>query len=245
MINIAICDDEIRVCGELELKLIEIMRKLGLRHEILAFATGMELYEQLKQDQHFDLIFLDIELAEDDENGVVYSRLIREKLENVLTSICFISWQKKYTQDLFDSQPLNFLEKPLTTAKIEKVITQFLRLLPVRDQNFTYKIGHDILKKPLKSITFFESQRRKIMIHTTDNTNVAFYGSLPQTYVQQLQNHDFLFIHQSYVVNYDAVARFGYDELMLFDGRVLKIAQDRRAEISRRQQMIEQKRGIF
>ena len=240
---IAICDDEKNICANLEASLIDILRKLSIEHEIDVFATGAELYKKIKQGYQCDLLFLDIELAQDTVNGVEISRLIREAQGNNLISICFISWEMKYAMSLFDSQPLNFLIKPLDDDKIKKVVNQFTTLFNSRNATLKYKIGRDFYRRSLKEIQYLESQGRKIILHLIDGTTEQFYGKLRDVYTSKLQQYDFLFIHASYIVNYDHVIKFAYDEFTLTDGKRLPISQANRTKIRVEQHAIEKQRS--
>jgi len=240
---IAICDDETNICANLESSLINILKRLNIRHDIDTFETGAELYEKIKNGKHYDLLFLDIELAQDMINGIEISSLIRDELRNNLMSICFISWQMKYAMSLFDSHPINFLIKPLNDPEIEKVIKKFTALSNSQNATLNYKIRHDSYRKPLKEILYLESHGRKITIYLINGTTEEFYGQLKEIYPLQLQQHDFLFIHASYIVNYDHVMKFSYDELVLVNGKRLSISQTNRVKIRADQHTIEKRRA--
>ncbi|MCL2255155.1 MAG: DNA-binding response regulator, partial [Lachnospiraceae bacterium] len=92
MVVVAICDDEIDLGAELERTLIEIFTKLNVKYEIEVFLTGEELCRRMESGSRYDLIFLDIEFAKSEINGVEVGRLIREAQQNHIVSIVYISW---------------------------------------------------------------------------------------------------------------------------------------------------------
>jgi len=232
MIYVAICDDEANIGAELERALIDILGKLNIKHEIDMFFAGEELCKKMESGAHYNLIFLDIEFAENEINGVEIGQLIRDTYQNHLASIVYISWEKKYALQLFDIQPLNFLVKPLPYEKIEEVIRKYLKIAGFWSGEFTYKIGHDTFKVPIKDITFLESYDRKLVLHLADGRKEEFYGSLKEAYSEQLKKFDFLLIHNSYVVNYDYVTALKFDQVILADSRTpLPISKHRRAEV--------------
>ena len=229
---VAICDDEERIAGELEVFLIEIFKKLNVKYEIDVYFSGAELCKEMRDGSHFDLIFLDIELANDEANGVAIGQFVRDAYQNNKASIVFISWEKKYSMELFDIQPLNFLIKPLELDKVEQVIRRYLYIAGLWHSHFTYKIGHDVFKVQIKDIVYLESLDRKLIIHLTDGRQEEIYGSLREMYKEQLQKFDFLFIHASYAVNYDYVSFYTLKELKLeIVDITLPISQDRRKGI--------------
>ena len=70
MIHIAICDDDIQLCNQLE-DYIRKWRKEGRKLEAEVFNTGKEFEKALKE-RYFDLIFLDIIMK--DCSGIVRFR---------------------------------------------------------------------------------------------------------------------------------------------------------------------------
>jgi len=242
-IFVVICDDENRVASGLESILIDIFNKLSLRYEIDVYYSGAKLYQAMEYEQHYDLIFLDIEFAKEEINGVEVGRLIRDVRRNNDSSIVYISWEMKYSMELFDTQPLNFIIKPLTYEKIEKVVMKYLDLAGLWTSHFTYKIGQDVYKVKIKDIMYLESIDRKLIIHLADGSQDEFYGSLKAIYNEQLQKYDFLYIHSGYVVNYDFVAHYAYEELRLDGiGFSFSISQGRRKDVRARYHAIMGKR---
>ena len=232
MMYVAVCDDETKIGAELERILVDILDKLNIKHEIDVFFSGNELYEKMEEGAHYDLIFLDIEFAQSEINGVEVGRLIRDVHQNYLASIVYISWEKKYALQLFEIQPLNFLVKPLKCEKVEDVVRKYLKISGLWSGVFTYKVAHDTLKVQIKDIVYLESYDRKLVMHLADGRKEEFYGSLKEAYNEQLKRFDFLFIHNSYVVNYDYVAALKFDQVILANNETpLPISKHRRNEV--------------
>jgi len=163
----------------------------------------------------YHLIFLDIAFAKGAINGVEVGRLIRNAHHNNLVSIVFISWEMKYSMQLFDIRPLNFLIKPLDA---KKVIKTYLQITQTRRGDFSYKIGHNTFKTQVKDIIYMKSDWRKVTMFLTDGSTVDFYGNLKEIYGQQLQQFDFIPTHASYLVNYDYITGITADKLELTTG---------------------------
>jgi len=87
---------------------------LKLAHEIHTYHSAEELCRKLEDGEGYDLIFLDIQFAKNEIDGVQAGARIREEYENNHVSIVYISWEKDYAFDLVDINPLRFLIKPLT-----------------------------------------------------------------------------------------------------------------------------------
>jgi len=216
-----------------------VCEKLNISYVADTYLDGESLIRQLSSGVCYDLIFLDIEMSQ--LSGVQVGAAIRDIYQDELTQIVYISGKSEYALELFDSNPLNFLVKPISYNDIEKIFERFLRITGKWSDVFTYKYGHDTYKMKLKDIMYLESSGKKIIIHATGQKD-EYYGSLEAAYESQLKKYGFLFIHKSYVVNYDHVAAFEYDRLTLSDKTTLPIGQARRKEIRNRQQELEKRR---
>ena len=122
-IQIAVCDDELEICMQIEKQLIYILDELSFKYDIDCFLTGEELCNEMKKER-YDLIFLDIELP--NMSGVQIGKYIRETLKNEIVQIAYISSKQEYAMELFDFRPINFLIKPLTYKNIRKVIDKYM-----------------------------------------------------------------------------------------------------------------------
>jgi DNA-binding LytR/AlgR family response regulator len=243
MLNIAICDDEQKVCAELEAALIDILGKLSIEHETEVYLAGEALCRNMEAGTHYDLIFLDIEFAKNEINGVEVGLLIRDAHQNDVVSIVYISWEKKYSMKLFNIRPLNFLIKPLEYDEVEQVVRTYLQIAGLWSGVFAYKIGHETLKAQIKDIVFLESRDRKLILHLADGRKEKFYGSLKKAYEEQLKRFDFLFIHASYVVNFDYVTSMKYNQLLLTGSSIpLPISQNNRNTVRERYHAIMKRR---
>ena len=226
---IAICDDEKRIGAELESALIDILGRMNVNYEIDVYFTGEELCSKMEAGAHYNLVFLDIMFAQNAIDGVEVGRLIREAHCNNAVSIVYISWEEKYSMQLFDIRPLNFLIKPLDYEKIEHVLRTYLEIAGLWSGDFTYKIGHDTYKVKIKDIVYLQSVRNKLILYLANGGKKEFYGTLKKIYQEQLQRYDFLFIHSAYVVNYDFIEAIKYGELTLINMKTpLPISQHKR-----------------
>ena len=235
MVRLAICDDESEVVAELERALTDIFGKLTVEPEIDIFLTGKELCRKMEAGFSYDLIFLDIEFAQNEINGVEVGNLIRNTHNNNLVSIVYISWEKEYAMQLFTIRPMDFLLKPLNIAQIEETVRTYLRITGLISGMLTYKKGHDIYDVRLKDIVYLENNMRKIIIFFSDGNRDEFYGSLKEIYDEQLKNLDFIYSHASYVVNFDYVKEIKSNKLLVTDSLTpVPISQHKSTEVKKK-----------
>lgn len=237
MFRIAICDDDLNVCSEIEKIILEYAKNTSQEIDIDVFVSGEELCKYMKQGVEYSLIFLDIELKL--LNGVRIGKIIREEMNNEFVHILYISATQRYAMDLFEVRPLNFLLKPLSKEKILKNLKKSIQLMNQENKVFEFKIGKTFYKIPYKEILYFVSQGKKVKI-VTKNSIREYYGKLAN--IRQILPRDhFLTIHKSYIANAYYIMEYQYECLKLVNEEVLPISQTYRKTI--REKLLKQKRG--
>ena len=230
MLKIGVVDDENNICAFVENSLLKLSKKYGITVDVNVFYNGEGLIKAL-EDAFFDVVFLDIKMNE--LSGIDVSRLIRTTMGNEATQIVYISGNTEYAIEVFDFDPFHFLAKPLDQEKIEKVFVKLIHKLNLKAEAFTYKVGHDAFKVPIKDILYFESHKREITIYYSGKSDV-FYGTLDNIYLQ-LNKFNFLFIHKSFLINPIHVRRCTYETIEMSNRVVLPFAQSKRKEVREKQ----------
>lgn len=220
MFRIGICDDEKRTCSELEDMLYNYEAAHGIKIDVSVWYTGEILCDFLKNGDALDLLFLDIELVT--TNGIKVGNFIREELENMETLIVYISSKNSYAMNLFRIQPLDFLIKPLTQDQIDDVMGRSIKLYEKRNQFFEYHAKGHHYKIPYKDIFYFYSENKKINIVLKEE-EMQFNGRLKD--ITGAVPHNFVLIHQSYLVNSDYIAECSYELVKMRNGTILTISQ--------------------
>ena len=80
-------------------------------------------------------------------------------------------------------------------------------------------------KIPLDEILYFESKLRLIKVHTK-NEEISFYGKLDEI-EKELDQKDFLRIHQSFLVNATKIKSLTKEETVLNSGAILPVSKSR------------------
>lgn len=219
--RIAICDDEIGTCSDLEKMILDFAGSRALQMETEVFYSGEAFYRSIQEQCPYDLVFLDIQLLELD--GVQVGRQIREQLGNDKISIVYISSRETYAMSLFQVRPLDFLIKPLTREKVSAVLEQFIRLSEANKNEFYFHAGKSVCRLYLDEIRYFACNGRKVEIYT-DSGQKEFYGAMREVW-KQVEGKGFWAIHKSYIVNASFVSVYHYDAVQMTDGTRLPISQ--------------------
>lgn len=224
MFFIAVCDDKEILCSQIERVLDTYFKKDCL--ETTVFYSGEKLYEALSRGEHYDLIFLDIEL--NTMNGVDVGKKIRDELKNDRVHIIYISAKQKYAMELFKIRPLNFLVKPITKDEILSNVEEAMRLSAYYDDCFEYKKAKASCREAYGNIMYFESCGRKVIFHTKDAKQEAY---IKLNAIADRAPRTFLRIHQSYLINSIYVKRWEYDTVYLTNGITFSISQSYRRSV--------------
>ena len=137
MFQIAVCDDDKIFCKQLQRDLDILVKKLNIDCNITIWHTAEELWAYLTSNSKVDLIFLDIEFLKLD--GVSLGRFIRERLFDYQIQLVYMSHERGYAMQLFETEPMDFLVKPITPVHIEKVLQRFLKQQSGFGKIFTFK----------------------------------------------------------------------------------------------------------
>ena len=162
---------------------------------------------------------------------------IRGMLKDYLVQIIYISAYTKYAAGLFEMKPLNFLEKPLTEKKIRMALSDALNWMNHKGDIFEYKAGPNTYRVLIGDIYYFRRDKREIEI-VTKKKRESFYGNL-EAIEARLSDYNFFICHQSYLVNYSSITRFGYTDLELSNGDCIPISQGRRKAVRELQKKLE------
>ena len=79
--------------------------------------------------------------------------------------------------ELFEFRPINFLVKPIDKSRVLKLIEKYILITEQDNSIFEYKKRSDYYKLSVSDIIYFESCRRKIIIHYKDGVD-EFYESM-------------------------------------------------------------------
>ncbi|HBA68466.1 MAG TPA: DNA-binding response regulator [Lachnospiraceae bacterium] len=229
MYNIGICDDGKNICASMEEMILHYMKEREILIEVKVWYTGEALCGYLQQGGRVDILFLDIELLH--LTGIEVADFIRNRMENRLMQIIYISGIASYAQQLFKTQPMDFLIKPITQTKIDDSLDLALKLLGRNMDKFKFQYGRDYYYLPFGEIMYLVSEGRKIRIITLHEEK-EFYGKLRD--VLNSLPQEFIVIHKSYIVNREHIVRYAYEVVELTDGTVLTISKANRKQVRER-----------
>lgn len=154
----------------------------------------------LAQYHHPDLILLDIELINDDLNGLEVAKQIYSFDQDAF--LVFLTAHSQYVINSFTVHPYSYILKPIVIDEFKAVIKEIADKVKAKamqsDHTLVVPFGHQkyfILKDDIAFISVSGKQ-------TTINAKTgqwATYKSLEE--LEKQLNHDFVRVHRSFLVN--------------------------------------------
>lgn len=226
MLKIAICDDDALICKELKSIVQSLLESIQYDYKIFSFGDGESLLKNLSGANSYDIIFLDVRMKK--INGIQTGKAIRNYFHDERTKIIFVSAIKDYVFEAFDARPVNFIVKPVSKEKVEKVLKKTIALIEEERGVFIYKSGYYNISVYLSDIQYFESMLRKVRIVTSTNSE-EYYGTMSDVVDMNLRN--FIQIHRSFLINVHQIDQYKYTSIRMKNGHELGISQNKRAEV--------------
>lgn len=235
MIRVAIVDDEQHWIDSINECIVRYSSNCEINIVVEKYLSCEELLAQYLKGGIFDIVFLDIEFKNEDPdimNGIDFGKRFRDIYKDDNTAIVFVTSYKEYAFDAIKIRPFGYLEKPVTYEKICEVIDQCRDSCEKGKRVFRFISGKTINGIIVSNIRYFESNVRKIKIHTVYNT-YEFYGKLSDIIDQECLE-DFVLIHKSFFVNMNYIEKFNSYSVTLYgtDTVELPISKNKKSEIS-------------
>ena len=212
--NVLIIEDEKPAARRLNRMLAELDIKVQqMLHSV------EESLNWLQNNEHPDLIFLDIQLSD----GLSFE--IFEEVE-VNSAIIFTTAYDEYALKAFKLNSIDYLLKPLDSDELEAAVNQFKQKQPTQsdvqvnlddirkllinpvDRKFkkrlSIKVGQHIKIIHIDEIECFYSENKSTYIHTKENRNYLLDNSL-ENWQEQLDPEHFFRVNRTFIVHINAI----------------------------------------
>lgn len=226
-LNIIIIEDEKPAARLLQRKI----EKLGFRINTLLHSVE-ESIAWFQNNQHPDLIFLDIQLSD----GLSFE--LFEQID-IQSAVIFTTAYDEYALRAFKLNSIDYLLKPIDEEELATALLKFQnqfqkntltnldfeaikRMLvnPVEKEykkRFSVKIGQQIKVIPIVEIECFYSENKGTYLHTIDNRNYLLDTSL-EVLESELNPKEFYRINRKFIVPMKAIK-----EIQVYTNSRLKI----------------------
>jgi DNA-binding LytR/AlgR family response regulator len=208
--KVAVCDDEPEHIRNIRHALPDL--------EFDTYTNPQLLFETIKSGNEYDVIFLDILMPRLD--GISLARELREIDED--TIIIFVTGKIEFAQTGYEVKAFRYLLKEQIPLGLEKIWKEIeIELASKKNEYFIYEFERKAYRHSYRYILYFESNLRKITIHTKNYTDI-FYGKLDDI---QASSPLFIRIHKSFLVNKRHIRGVSTDTVILSNGEALPVSR--------------------
>lgn len=199
--RIAVCDNDEKIQDWMKQTIKRYFQNKNRQSEVFCFGSGEAL---LKAENHFDVIFLDIEM--ENLNGMETAAEIRKTDTDV--EIIILSGYAKYKSIAYDFHVFHYLDKPVHEEKIFHVLNELERYHENKQEAdyLTFRSGQNILKLKKNDILYIEHIQRVTWLFTRDEA-YAINSTIIELN-ERLESRDFYQPHRSYLVNLNHVSKY-------------------------------------
>lgn len=182
MIKYAIIEDEDFACKELLRMLHQLRPDYSYTGRAESVISGISLLEE----NHFDLIFMDIDLGD----GFCFD--IFEQVE-ILTPIIFTTAHNEFVMRTFDVNGLDYLLKPVESDDLEAALTKFEKLRKVSNPAFNYKkLDHAI----------GEYRKNRFLIQKASSYSYVNVADVAFFYTEDKVTFLYLYSNKRHIISY-------------------------------------------
>lgn len=222
--KVAVCDDDINYCGNLENYLLEIAKKyINLAIEVEVFQSGEEML-RIAEDESVrpQILFLDMEMKQ--LNGIQTAKKFREKDRDMI--IIYVTSYDKYTMESFEVAPFRYLLKPVSFEKIEQVFSAAVDEILNNHAYLFFKKNNEKVQINCEDIISIVSEKgRMIRINSREHiVDDLFYAKIKDV-EQNLNPFVFVKVNQGTIINMNYIHIISNEEVHLVNGEVIPISR--------------------
>ena len=217
MITIGICDDDARVLTQLETVIKEKFKDLFVE----TFSKPLELEEYLKNPNTRPIDIMIMDIVFENDNGIAAAKRIQQRYPKL--PLIYLTGYIDYARDIFESDPIYFLVKPVKREKLFDAINRAIEKCDVKEY-LTIKTKGELHRICMDDVLYIESEKRNIHIHT-NKYNLTSVNQLSD--IEEQLPSEFIRIHQSYMVNINYIEVFDATSVRLNTSEILPISRYR------------------
>ena len=219
MITIGICDDDVKMLEQLEDMIGEMFPEMVLR--TFSHPDNLEQYLSVEEGNALDIMIMDIVFEQG--NGIQAAKRIQRTHPKL--QLIYLTGFIDYARDIFESDPVYFLVKPIDRNKLYDAIERAIKKSNIKEQRYLMiNTRTEISKVYYDDIIYVESEKRNLHIYS-NNRKITYMNQLAD--LEKKLPEEFIRIHQSYLVNMSYITSFGVNHVALSNGVVLPVSRHR------------------
>jgi len=223
-IEIVLVDDEQLQLDYMENLVEQSAKILDITVEIHQYLSGEAFLFALADHPTWEFAFLDVEMEA--LNGMEVARIVRDKAPQL--SLVFATAYAEYAIEGYEVQALDYLLKPISLDKVERVMKRYLEEKPEEAAYIVVDIDGESTRLNLKDILYVEASKREVIVYLRNET---LHINMSLSNFTELVDERFVSTHRSYLVNLDHVSRLLKKDVELSDGEKIPLSRRRSKEV--------------
>lgn len=218
-IRVLMCDDDPAFLATFSREVERVFSKLNMEPAIAAFGSGESIPE--RELSACDMAFLDIDFEGEQASGIDIARRLRQVNRNGL--IFFVTNYIDYAPVGYEVQAFRYILKRDREAVLERYLLQAVESMAESLVLLRLHVEDSVLELPLEWVCWLEVLDHYVSIHSPEGDYTV--GATLSAFEKELEDHGFLRIHKSYLVNMRHIQKFRSRECRLDDGTVLAVSE--------------------
>lgn len=228
MLNIAICDDDLKFAESFMKMITEDFAKENMDCNIVCFESGETL---LESKEVLDLYFLDVELPQ--ASGLEIAGEIRKKFGRK-PELVFVTVHDNAVYDVFEYEAIGFIRKTNIKEDLEKTMSVILRKVLRKSYRYEFKSEGSTIYKYIDEMIYVEVYSHKLILHCIDG-DYPIWGSLDEL-EKKLSQADFIRPHRCFLINPQFIKKIQRQSIILETPELVEIpfSKYKAAEVKRK-----------
>lgn len=226
--RIAICEDNREHAEILKNMIAHWAKDTKTEVDVGCFQSAEQFLFLMKDDAHYDLAFLDVQLEK--MTGMQLARLIRKEDKTMI--LVFTTGEKGYAMQGYEVSAFRYLLKPLKENEVAAALTKANKVLEdsKRDVVLVHQ-GKESLRVIKNDVMYVEGDNHHLIFHAKDN-NIRFQAKM-KDYEELFEKPQFCKCHRSYIINLHYVKKISRKGAEIEDGTVIPISRTRWDDLNR------------
>ena len=216
MIKVVICDNNPIIADYLHK---EVSNLLSEPFQIAVCHSAEELRQECDHSSP-QIALMDIHLDETPENGITLAKELFP--HGCGTSVIFITGYLEYVSDVYETDHIYFIRKPVETRYLKQALEKAMNNVPAETTVFPIHINGSVQLVDLRDVLCVESFYRKLRFRMW-NEVLECYGSFSKL-PKPVQDH-MIQCHKSFLVNPDYIRTMDHQKFILKDGSSVPISR--------------------
>ncbi len=222
--KISVCDDEKSFAEGLISEISAFFLERNIECEFRYFSEGEEFLSSIKENNDYELIFMDINLISAD--GVNIVSKLRDM--EITTPVIFVTSLENRAIDGYDVDAFGFVVKKSYKEKLPRVLTKLYdKLYNKKTMAIHEKDSTEIMNT--EDILYIESDKRASVVHTLTGilNDIRPIGQIST----ELSADDFVEVFKSVYVNIAKIKRINSDTVILENEDSLPLSRRNRKNV--------------